>query len=375
MPGARLRHSLQPTQTAPPTMLTLSDFDFPLPPELIAQSALPDRSASRLLVVQRLAPGDSADAVRMVDRAFSDIVDYLGPDDLLVFNDTRVIKARFFGHKPSGGKVEVLVERVLDSHTVLAQVRASKTPAAGSALHLADGAFAVTVGPRVDQFFTLRFPEPALDLIERYGRLPLPPYITHDPDAYDETRYQTVYARSPGAVAAPTAGLHFDDALFARLDAAGVRRAFLTLHVGAGTFQPVRTENLAEHKMHSEWYAISDDLAQAVRDTRARGGRVIAVGTTSLRALESAAQADGTLAAGSGDTDIFITPGYRFRLVDALITNFHLPRSTLLMLVSALAGVQAIRAAYRHAVEQRYRFFSYGDAMLLTRQPDAAAAA
>ncbi len=375
MPGAHLRHTLQTAQTAPPTMLTLSDFDFPLPPELIAQSALPDRSASRLLVVERLAPEDTADAVRMADRAFSDIVDYLRPDDLLVFNDTRVIKARFFGHKPSGGKVEVLVERVLDTHTVLAQVRASKTPAEGSALHLADDAFAVTVGPRVDQFFTLRFPEPALDLIERYGRLPLPPYITHDPDAYDETRYQTVYARSPGAVAAPTAGLHFDDALFARLDAAGVRRAFLTLHVGAGTFQPVRTENLAEHKMHSEWYAISEELAQAVRDTRARGGRVIAVGTTSLRALESAAQPDGTLAAGSGDTDIFITPGYRFRLVDALITNFHLPKSTLLMLVSALAGVQAIRAAYRHAVEQRYRFFSYGDAMLLTRQPDAAAAA
>ncbi|GLC94602.1 S-adenosylmethionine:tRNA ribosyltransferase-isomerase [Cupriavidus sp. TA19] len=353
------------------TMLTLSDFDFPLPPELIAQSALPDRSASRLLVVERVAPADTTDAVRLVDRAFSDIVDYLRPEDLLVFNDTRVIKARFFGHKPSGGKVEVLVERVLDAHTVLAQVRASKTPAEGSALHLADDAFAVTVGPRVDQFFTLRFPEPALDLIERFGRLPLPPYITHDPDAYDETRYQTVYARNPGAVAAPTAGLHFDDALFARLDAAGVRRAFLTLHVGAGTFQPVRTENLAEHKMHSEWYAVSEALAQAVRETRARGGRVIAVGTTSLRALESAAQPDGALAAGSGDTDIFITPGYRFRLVDALITNFHLPKSTLLMLVSALAGVEAIRATYRHAVEQRYRFFSYGDAMLLTRRNDA----
>ncbi len=370
-PLSLFRPAWLPAAPAVSTMLTLSDFDFPLPPELIAQSALPDRSASRLLVVERLATADTADAVRLVDRAFSDIVDYLRPDDLLVFNDTRVIKARFFGHKPSGGKIEVLVERVVDSHTVLAQVRASKTPAEGSTLHLADDAVAVTVGPRVDQFFTLRFPEPALDLIERYGRLPLPPYITHDPDAYDETRYQTVYARSPGAVAAPTAGLHFDDALFARLDAAGVRRAFLTLHVGAGTFQPVRTENLTEHKMHSEWYAISEELAQAVRDTRARGGRVIAVGTTSLRALESAAQADGTLAAGSGDTDIFITPGYRFRLVEALITNFHLPKSTLLMLVSALAGVEAIRAAYRHAVEQRYRFFSYGDAMLLTRQPGA----
>jgi S-adenosylmethionine:tRNA ribosyltransferase-isomerase len=257
---------------------------------------------------------------------------------------------------------------VLDSHTVLAQVRASKTPAEGSALHLADDAFSVTVGPRVDQFFTLRFPEPALDLIERYGRLPLPPYITHDPDAYDETRYQTVYARNPGAVAAPTAGLHFDDALFARLDMAGIRRAFLTLHVGAGTFQPVRTENLAEHKMHSEWFAITPELADAVRETRARGGRVIAVGTTSLRALESAAGEDGVLRAGQGDTDIFITPGYRFRVVDALITNFHLPKSTLLMLVSALAGVEAIRAAYRHAVAERYRFFSYGDAMLLTRR-------
>lgn len=312
-------------------MLTLSDFDFPLPPELIAQSALPDRSASRLLVVERTAPEDTSEAVRLVDRAFSDILEYLNPDDLLVFNDTRVIKARFFGHKPSGGRIEVLVERVVDTHTVLAQVRASKTPAEGSLLHLADDAFAVTVGPRVDQFFTLRFPEPALDLIERYGRLPLPPYITHDPDAYDETRYQTVYARNPGAVAAPTAGLHFDDALFARLDAAGIRRAFLTLHVGAGTFQPVRTENLSEHKMHSEWYAISPELADAVRETRARGGRVIAVGTTSLRALESAAAEDGTLEAGSGDTDIFITPGYAFRIVDALITNFHLPKSTLLM--------------------------------------------
>ncbi|NSX02397.1 tRNA preQ1(34) S-adenosylmethionine ribosyltransferase-isomerase QueA [Cupriavidus gilardii] len=345
-------------------MLTLSDFDFPLPPELIAQTALPDRSASRLLVVRTGADG----ATELDDRAFADLTDYLRPNDLLVFNDTRVIKARFFGHKASGGKIEVLVERVLDTDTVLAQVRASKTPAEGSTLRLAD-AFDVTVGARVDQFFTLRFPEPALDLIERFGRLPLPPYITHDPDAYDESRYQTVYARHPGAVAAPTAGLHFDDALFARLDAHGVRRAFLTLHVGAGTFQPVRTENLAEHKMHSEWYAISEELAQAVRDTRAAGGRVIAVGTTSLRALESAATPEGELLAGSGDTDIFITPGYRFKLIDALITNFHLPKSTLLMLVSAMAGIEPIRLAYRHAVEQRYRFFSYGDAMLLHRQP------
>ncbi|MGY8525909.1 tRNA preQ1(34) S-adenosylmethionine ribosyltransferase-isomerase QueA [Paracidovorax citrulli] len=345
-------------------MLTLSDFDFPLPPELIAQTALPDRSASRLLVVSTDAAGHTA----LADRAFSDLTSYLRPGDLLVFNDTRVIKARFFGQKPSGGRIEVLVERIQDEHTVLAQVRASKTPAEGSRLRLAD-AFEVEVGPRVDQFFTLRFRAPALDLIEQYGRLPLPPYITHDPDAYDESRYQTVYARAPGAVAAPTAGLHFDDALFARLDAHGVRRGFLTLHVGAGTFQPVRTENIAEHKMHSERYEISAELAQAVRQCRAEGGRVVAVGTTSLRALESAASEDGELRAGGGDTDIFITPGYRFRLVDALITNFHLPKSTLLMLVSALAGIEPIRQAYRHAVEQRYRFFSYGDAMLLTRQP------
>lgn len=346
-------------------MLTLSDFDFPLPPELIAQSALPNRSASRLLVVERTAPEDTADAVRLIDRAFSDILDYLTPNDLLVFNDTRVIKARFFGQKPSGGRVEVLVERVLDSHTVLAQVRASKTPAEGSALHLADDAFSVTVGPRVDQFFTLRFPEPALDLIERYGRLPLPPYITHDPDAYDETRYQTVYARNPGAVAAPTAGLHFDDALFARLDMAGIRRAFLTLHVGAGTFQPVRTENLAEHKMHSEWFAITPELADAVSETRARGGRVIAVGTTSLRALESAAGEDGVLRAGQGDTDIFITPGYRFKAIGGLMTNFHLPKSTLFMLVSALMGRETMQAAYAHAIGHEYRFYSYGDSSLL----------
>lgn len=341
-------------------MLTLSDFDFDLPPELIAQTALPDRSASRLLVVQTDAEG----VTRLADRAFADLTDYLRPNDLLVFNDTRVIKARFFGHKASGGKIEVLIERVLDSHTALAQVRASKTPGEGSQLRLAE-AFDVTVGPRDGQFFTLRFPEPALDLIERYGRLPLPPYIAHDPDAYDESRYQTVYARHPGAVAAPTAGLHFDEALFARLDAHGVKRAFLTLHVGAGTFQPVRTENIAEHKMHSEWYEISEDLAEAVRQARAGGGRIIAVGTTSLRALESAATEDGQLHACSGDTDIFITPGYRFRIVDGLITNFHLPKSTLLMLVSALAGIEPIRTAYRHAVAQRYRFFSYGDAMLL----------
>ncbi|MCO5410257.1 tRNA preQ1(34) S-adenosylmethionine ribosyltransferase-isomerase QueA [Ralstonia mojiangensis] len=342
-------------------MLTLSDFDFDLPPELIAQTALPDRTASRLLAVRR-----TEDAVHFEDRQFADLVDYLRPGDLLVFNDTRVIKARFFGHKASGGKVEVLIERLLDEHTVLAQIRSSKSPVEGTTLRLAD-AFDVTVGPRAEPFFTLRFPKPALDLIEQYGRLPLPPYIEHDPDSFDETRYQTVYARNPGAVAAPTAGLHFDDALFAKLDAMGVKRGFLTLHVGAGTFQPVRVENIAEHRMHSEWYEITPELAEAIRATRAAGGRVIAVGTTSMRALESAAQPDGTLNACSGETDIFITPGYRFRAVDLLVTNFHLPKSTLLMLVSAFAGMSAIRGAYQHAIAQRYRFFSYGDAMLLTR--------
>ncbi|WP_428852351.1 tRNA preQ1(34) S-adenosylmethionine ribosyltransferase-isomerase QueA [Imbroritus primus] len=349
--------------------LLLSDFDFDLPPELIAQSALPDRAASRLLVVEDVAGNDAtAEAgVRLHDRQFRDIVGLLRAGDLLVFNDTRVLKARFFGQKASGGQVEVLVERVLDTHTVLAQIRASKSPREGSTLRLAD-AFDVTVGPRAEPFFTLRFPEPCLDLIERHGRLPLPPYIEHDPDSVDETRYQTVYARNPGAVAAPTAGLHFNDELFAALDAKGVQRAFLTLHVGAGTFQPVRVENVAEHRMHSEWYNIAPELAAQIATTRAAGGRVIAVGTTALRALESAAEPDGTVRAGSGDTDIFITPGYRFRVIDALITNFHLPKSTLLMLVSALAGMEPIRRAYRHAIAQRYRFFSYGDAMFLTRR-------
>ncbi|VVD80243.1 S-adenosylmethionine tRNA ribosyltransferase [Pandoraea iniqua] len=349
-------------------MYTLSDFDFDLPPELIAQTALAERSASRLLEVD-----GSVTPPHLYDRRFADLPGLLAPGDLLVFNDTRVIKARLFGQKASGGKIEVLVERVIDSTTVLAQIRASKSPGPGTVLRLAD-AFEVTVGERVDQFYTLHFPSDCYPLLETYGRLPLPPYIAHEADAGDETRYQTVYARNPGAVAAPTAGLHFDDALFERLDALGVQRATLTLHVGAGTFQPVRVENLGEHKMHSEWYEITPELVDAIAATRARGGRVIAVGTTSMRALESAAQATlaaggepGTLRAGSTETDIFITPGYRFQLVDRMITNFHLPKSTLLMLVSAFSGMETIRAAYRHAIEQRYRFFSYGDAMILSR--------
>ncbi|VWB46838.1 S-adenosylmethionine--tRNA ribosyltransferase-isomerase [Burkholderia lata] len=347
-------------------MFTLSDFDFNLPPELIAQTALPDRTASRLLEVD----GTVAPA-RLADRHFAELPSCIAAGDLLVFNDTKVLKARFFGQKASGGKIEVLIERVTGTHTALAQIRASKSPGAGTTLRLAD-AFDVTVGERVDPFFTLNFPEPCLDLIEQYGRLPLPPYIEHDPDATDETRYQTVYASNPGAVAAPTAGLHFDQPMLDRLDAMGVERATLTLHVGAGTFQPVRVDNIAEHKMHSEWYDLPQSLVDKIAATRARGGNVIAVGTTSMRALEAAAraadEAGRPLAATQAETDIFITPGYRFRVVDRLVTNFHLPKSTLLMLVSAFAGVETIRAAYRHAIEQRYRFFSYGDAMLLTRR-------
>ncbi|AIO34214.1 tRNA ribosyltransferase-isomerase [Burkholderia cenocepacia] len=355
-------------------MFTLSDFDFNLPPELIAQTALPDRTASRLLEVD-----GAAEPARLVDRRFADLPACIAPGDLLVFNDTKVLKARFFGQKASGGRIEVLVERVTGTHTALAQIRASKSPGAGTTLRLAD-AFDVTVGERVEPFFTLHFPAPCLTLIEQYGRLPLPPYIEHDPDATDETRYQTVYASNPGAVAAPTAGLHFDEPLLAKLDAMGVERATLTLHVGAGTFQPVRVENIAEHKMHSEWYELPQSLVDKIAATRARGGKVIAVGTTSMRALEAAARdaeaAGRPLAATQAETDIFITPGYRFRVVDRLVTNFHLPKSTLLMLVSAFAGVETIRAAYRHAIEQRYRFFSYGDAMLLTRRdtPEATGA-
>ncbi len=339
-------------------MYTLSDFDFDLPQELIAQTPLQQRSASRLLEVGH---------DRLANRGVADLVDLLSPGDLMVFNDTRVLKARFFGAKESGGKVEVLIERVLDPHTALAQVRSSKSPVAGSRLRLAD-AFDVTVGPRAGEFFTLSFGKPVLDLIEQHGRLPLPPYIDHAADALDESRYQTVYAKHPGAVAAPTAGLHFDDALLARLQEKGVRFAYITLHVGAGTFQPVRVDDLREHQMHSEWYHLPAETVAAVQEAKAGGHAVVAVGTTSLRALESASQ-NGVVKAGSADTRLFITPGYRFRTVTRLLTNFHLPRSTLMMLVSAFAGYDVIRAAYAHAIAERYRFFSYGDAMLLTNIP------
>ncbi|MDM5177754.1 tRNA preQ1(34) S-adenosylmethionine ribosyltransferase-isomerase QueA [Massilia sp. DJPM01] len=336
-------------------MYSLSDFDFDLPAERIAQTPLPDRSASRLLHL---------DGTTIVDRQFADIVGLLAPGDLLVMNDTRVLKARFFGVKETGGNVEVLVERILDSRTVLAQVRASKSPKPGNRIRLAD-AFNVTAGERAGEFFTLVFDGDVFELIEAHGRLPLPPYIEHDADEFDETRYQTVYSREPGAVAAPTAGLHFDEALLAALKAKGVNFAYVTLHVGAGTFQPVRVEALAEHKMHTEWYTVPQETVDAVRAAKAAGHDVVAVGTTSLRALESASQS-GQLVAGSADTALFITPGYTFKTVSRLITNFHLPKSTLLMLVSAFAGYDAIRAAYAHAIASQYRFFSYGDAMLLT---------
>ncbi|MBC3869854.1 tRNA preQ1(34) S-adenosylmethionine ribosyltransferase-isomerase QueA [Undibacterium oligocarboniphilum] len=340
---------------------SLSDFDFELPDALIAQTPLPDRTASRLLHV---------DGDQLIDRHFTDVLDQLSAGDVLVFNDTRVLKARFHGVKETGGKVQMLVERIVSNteqdRRVLVQMRASKSPLPGSRIRLAD-AFDVIVGEREGEFFTLFFPEDVFSLLERYGRLPLPPYIEHDADDFDEQRYQTVYSRVPGAVAAPTAGLHFDEALLQRCRDKGIQLAYVTLHVGAGTFQPVRVENLSEHVMHSEWYTVPEETVALIRQVKVSGGSVIAVGTTSMRALESASQS-GQLEAGSADTRLFITPGYVFKTVDRLITNFHLPKSTLMMLVSAFAGYAPIRLAYAHAVAQRYRFFSYGDAMLLTNQ-------
>ena len=347
---------------------TLGDFDFALPPELIAQQPAAERSASRLLD----ATGPLG--TPPVDRVFRELPALLQPGDLLVFNDTRVIKARLLGAKASGGAVEALVERVLPDHEVLMHLRASKSPKPRSTVRFfgrgggADGFDAEVLGragPQ-DSLFRLRFPDEPLALLERHGHVPLPPYITHADTADDERRYQTVFAAKPGAVAAPTAALHFDEALLAALAQRGVGSANVTLHVGAGTFQPVRTENLAEHTMHSEWFDVPAATVDAIARTRAAGGRIVAVGTTTLRALESAARG-GTLQAGARDTDIFITPGFAFRVVDVLVTNFHLPKSTLMMLVSAFAGYERIRALYAHAIDARYRFFSYGDALLLQR--------
>lgn len=343
--------------------LTLSDFDFDLPPELIAQRPAASRSASRLLHLRRDANGQP----RLDDRVFSELPTLLRAGDLLVFNDSRVIPARLHGHKASGGRVEMLVERLLGPCEAQAQLRASKPPQPGSTLVF--GEASATVLGRDGGFWTLRFDRPLGPLLEAIGKLPLPPYIEHEPDAADLLRYQTVYAREPGSVAAPTAGLHFDEALLAALTAAGIGQAFVTLHVGAGTFAPVRSENLAEHRMHVERCEVGEATVRAIAQARANGGRVIAVGTTALRTLESAADEAGGITPGIRDTGIFITPGYRFRVVDRLLTNFHLPRSTLLMLVAAFAGLDTIRGAYAHAIARGYRFFSYGDAMLLDLEP------
>ena len=339
---------------------TVSDFDFALPPELIAQHPASERSASRLLDGRQLPP---------VDRVFRDLPGLLNPGDLLVFNNTKVIKARLYGAKASGGAVEALIERVLPgTDDVWAHLRASKSPKPGSHVRFADAFDAEVLGRcgPDNGMFHLRFPGDPFALLEAHGHVPLPPYIEHADGADDERRYQTVFAREPGAVAAPTAALHFDEGVLAALAERGIGTAHVTLHVGAGTFQPVRVENLAEHKMHSEWFEVSADTVARIERHRAAGGRIVAVGTTTLRALESAAQG-GTLQAGARDTAIFITPGFEFRVVDTLVTNFHLPKSTLMMLVSAFAGYEPVMALYRHAIEARYRFFSYGDAMLLER--------
>lgn len=343
----------------------ISAFDYDLPEDLIARYPLPERGASRLLHVDGVAGS-------YTDRLFADLPQLVRPGDLMVFNDSRVIKARLKGEKASGGRVEVLVERVTAAHEALVHLRASHKPKPGARLRLA-GAIEAEVLGRAGEFFRLRF-DPArtvLEWLEAHGEVPLPPYIARSAEDMDAERYQTVYARTPGSVAAPTAGLHFDAQMLARLRALGVETAHVTLHVGAGTFQPVRVTDVREHRMHSEWYEVPAATAAAIASTRERGGRVLAVGTTSLRTLEAAAGPDGGVRPGAGETDLYITPGYRFRVVDRLITNFHLPRSTLLMLVYAFGGVDLMRRAYAHAVASRYRFFSYGDAMLIERQNQA----
>ncbi len=351
-----------------------TEFSYELPEELIAQHPPSQRGDSRLLVLNGASGAVS-------HRRFEDVLDLLQADDLLVFNDTRVIPARLFGRKLSGGKVEVLVERLTGSHTALAHIRSSKSPRAGSQIALSateggeTGEYRVAVTGREGGLFGIgSAPGPSLvEILSEIGHMPLPPYIARADEQPDRDRYQTVYARKDGAVAAPTAGLHFTHELLAAIDARGIRRTAVTLHVGAGTFQPVRVEDIETHEIHAEYLEVSDEVCAAVQATRARGGRVIAVGTTAVRSLETAARASGQLAPFAGDTDIFIYPGYRFCAVDAMITNFHLPESTLLMLVSAFATREHIMAAYREAIEQRYRFFSYGDAMFITAHPGALA--
>ena len=342
--------------------MKLSDFNYQLPPELIAQEALDDRAASRLLVVDT-----DESPVNLSDLQFGQIIDLIEPEDLLIFNNTRVIPARLRGHKSSGGKVEVMVERLLEDHRVIAHVRANKTPKVDTILHLEDAINAKVVG-RQDSLFEIQFLSeiPALELLDQYGHIPLPPYIEREDTEADRERYQTVFAQHSGAVAAPTAGLHFTDKLLESLINKGVSTAEVTLHVGAGTFLPVRVDNLDDHVMHAEWVEVTQDVCDAVAECKARGGKVVAVGTTTVRSLESAAKAGkGKLIPFKGDTRLFITPGFQFNVVDAMITNFHVPESTLLMLVSAFSGYENIREAYRHAVADKYRFFSYGDAMFL----------
>ena len=341
-----------------------SDFDFELPPELIAQSPLAERSASRLLWLDPQAGSRQ-------DRMFRELPQFVRPGDLLVFNDTRVLPARLFGRKDTGGAVEILIERVTGAHEATVQLGVSKKPREGGTIELADGSHATVLG-RDGAFFKLRFeaPEPLEKLLLKLGEMPLPPYIERHADANDMERYQTVFAREPGAVAAPTAGLHFDEAMLASLRERGVNFGYVTLHVGAGTFQPVRADDIKDHHMHREWLNVGASLVEQIRRTRAAGGRVIAVGTTVVRALESATR-DGELHPFAGETQIFIFPGYRITSIDGLLTNFHLPQSTLLMLVSALAGREFVLASYRHAVEQGYRFFSYGDAMLILGKPSS----
>ena len=342
--------------------MQLSDFNYDLPPNLIAQHPLGNRTDSRLLEVK----ATGLNAVQFVDRQFRDILDLIKSGDLLVFNDTKVIPARLHGKKETGGNVELLIERISGDQQAWVQIRASKVPKTGSIVHIYNKAgetIPVEMIGHDGRFYEVRFPENVLSLLERFGELPLPPYIEHQPDEEDATRYQTVVAKNPGAVAAPTAGLHFDRAILEELKKLGVKQVAITLHVGAGTFTPVREEDLSKHKMHYEWFSVPEATLKAIEETKQHGGRVIAVGTTSLRALESQAQS----LQASGETNLFITPGYTFKIVDCLLTNFHLPKSTLLMLVSAFAGMDNIRNTYQHAIQNEYRFFSYGDAMFLSR--------
>jgi len=342
--------------------MQLSDFNYDLPPDLIAQHPLANRTDSRLLEVRPSGLG----AAQLIDRQFKAILDLIKPGDLLVFNDTKVIPARLHGKKETGGNVELLIERISGDKQAWVQIRASKVPKTGSIVHVYNQAgetFPVEMIGYDGRFYEVRFPENVFTLLERFGELPLPPYIEHQPDGEDAQRYQTVLAKNPGAVAAPTAGLHFDEAILKQLSDLGIQRATVTLHVGAGTFTPVREEDLSKHKMHHEWFSIPEETLLVIEETHSKGGRVIAVGTTSLRALESQALTQKT----RGETNLFITPGFQFKTVDCLLTNFHLPKSTLLMLVSAFAGTDNIRAAYQHAIQEKYRFFSYGDAMFLSR--------